>query len=299
LVRQKPHSQEWLCYIKKMDLFEEIVRMRRAGRRGALATIVHTNGSIPSYESSRMLVRDDGSIAGTIGGGCVEAEVWAAAKEVMQKESPRKMVFNLNNEASYDNGLICGGTLEVFVEPILPQPMLYLFGGGHVSTAVAKAASAAGFGIGVIDDREAFANKERFPMAQEIYTSYEESYEKIQPNASSYLVIVTRGHKDDMRVLAWAVRTSARYVGMIGSKRKVLSVYKALETEGYKPEEFERVFAPMGLEIGALSPEEIAISIVAELIAVRRGAAGAAHKKLNPDARPVAALQAGHSTGER
>ncbi len=161
-----------------MDLFEEIVKMRRAGQRGALATIVHTNGSIPSYESSRMLVREDGSIIGTIGGGCVEAEVWAAAKEVMHKEAPRKMVFNLNNEATYDNGLICGGTLEVFVEPILPQPILYLFGGGHVSMAVAKAASAAGFGIAVIDDREAFANPERFPMAQEIYTTYEDAFDK-------------------------------------------------------------------------------------------------------------------------
>src|SRR6266700_7268060 len=115
-----------------MDLFEEIVRMRRAGQRAALATIVHTNGSIPSYESSRMLVREDGSIAGTIGGGCVEADVWAAAREVMSKETPRKMVFQLNNEASYDNGLICGGTLEVFVEPILPQPVAYIFGVGEV-----------------------------------------------------------------------------------------------------------------------------------------------------------------------
>src|SRR5271170_3507086 len=104
------------------DLFEEIVRMRRAGLRGALATIVHTNGSIPSYESSRMLVRADGSISGTIGGGCVEAEVWAAAKEVMQLEQPRKMTFNLNHEAGQDIGLICGGTLEIFVEPILPKP---------------------------------------------------------------------------------------------------------------------------------------------------------------------------------
>src|SRR5437879_7726970 len=146
-----------------MDLFEEIAKMRRAGRRAALATIVHTNGSIPSYESSRMLVRDDGSIAGTIGGGCVEAEVWAAAKEVMQKEAPRKMVFNLNNEASYDSGLICGGTLEVFVEPILPQRVVYLFGGGHVSTAVAKAAGAAGLGLGAGIAREALATKERFP----------------------------------------------------------------------------------------------------------------------------------------
>jgi xanthine dehydrogenase accessory factor len=278
-----------------VDLFEEIVKMRRAGRRGALATIVHTNGSIPSYESSRMLVREDGSIAGTIGGGCVEAEVWAAAKEVMQKEAPRKMVFNLNNEASYDNGLICGGTLEVFVEAILPQPMLYLFGGGHVSMAVAKAAAAAGFGIVVVDDRESFANNERFPMAHEIYTSYEDAFEKIRPNAATYLVIVTRGHKEDMRVLAWAVRTEARYLGMIGSKRKVLSVYKALENDGYKPAEFERVFAPMGLEIGALSPEEIAVSIAAELVAVRRNTANAAHKKLKYEAHTTPILQ----TGER
>jgi xanthine dehydrogenase accessory factor len=270
-----------------VDLFEEIVKMRRAGQRGALATIVHTNGSIPSYESSRMLVRDDGSIAGTIGGGCVEAEVWAAAKDVMHKEAPRKMVFNLNHEATYDNGLICGGTLEVFVEPILPQPILYLFGGGHVSMAVAKAANAAGFGIGVIDDREAFANPERFPMAQDIYTTYEDGFEKIHPNAASYLIIATRGHKEDMRVLGWAVRTPARYIGMIGSKRKVLSVYKALENDGYRPEQFQRVYAPMGLEIGALAPEEIAISIVAELIAIRRNAESGAHKKLHYEPRPA------------
>jgi len=268
-----------------VDLFEEVVKLRRAGRRGALATIVHTNGSIPSYESSRMLVREDGSIAGTIGGGCVEAEVWAAAKEVMQKEAPRKMVFNLNNEASYDNGLICGGTLEVFVEPILPQPVVVLFGGGHVSMAVAKSAVAAGFGVSVVDDRETFANVQRFPMAQEIYTSYEEAFKNLQPNESTFLVIVTRGHKEDMRVLAWAVRTGARYVGMIGSKRKVISVYKALEKDGYREEEFEHVFAPMGLDIGALSPEEIAISIVAELISVRRKAPAPAHKKLKLEPR--------------
>jgi xanthine dehydrogenase accessory factor len=268
-----------------MDLFEEIVRMRRAGQRGALATIVHTNGSIPSYESSRMLVREDGSIVGTIGGGCVEADVWAAAKQVMASELPKKLVFQLNNEASYDNGLICGGTVEIFVEPILPQPVLYLFGAGHVSAAVAKAAHAVGFGVGIIDDREAFANTQRFPMAQEIFTSYGDAFEKLQPGPSAYLVIVTRGHKDDMRVLAWAVRTQARYVGMIGSKRKVLSVYKALEKEGYRMQEFERVYAPMGLDIGALSPEEIAVSIVSELVAIRRNAPSAAHKKIKLELR--------------
>jgi xanthine dehydrogenase accessory factor len=267
-----------------MDLFEEVVKLRREGRRGALATIVHTNGSIPSYESSRMLVREDGSIAGTIGGGCVEAEVWAAAKEVMQAEAPRKMTFSLNNEANYDNGLICGGTLEIFVEPILPQPVLYIFGGGHVSIALANAAYTAGFAIGIVDDRESFANKERFPMAREIYTSFEESFLKIEPSAA----IVTRGHKDDMHVLRWAVGTSPRYIGMIGSKRKVLSVYRALEKDGISPEKFANVHAPVGLDIGALTPEEIAISITAELIAIRRGATNLPHKAVNLEtAAPV------------
>ena len=261
-----------------MDLFEEIVKMRGEGRRGALATIVHTNGSIPSFESSRMLVREDGTISGTIGGGCVEAEVWAAAKDVMKVELPRKMTFNLNNEAAYDSGLICGGTLEVFVEPILPQPRLFIFGGGHISTAVAKVASLAGFWIGIVDDRASFANAERFPMAGEIHTSFEDAFAKIQPNASTYLVIVTRGHKDDMRVLEWAVQTSPRYIGMIGSKRKVISVYKALEKSGIAAGKLEGVFAPVGLEIGALTPEEIAVSITAELIAVRRKVEGVSHK---------------------
>jgi len=267
-----------------MDLFEEIVKLRRAGRRAALATIVHTNGSIPSYESSRMLVREDGSIAGTVGGGCVEADVWAAAKEVLRTETPRKLTFSLNHEAGQDSGLICGGTLEVYVEPILPQPMLYIFGAGHVSTALARAAQLAGFGIGVIDDREAFANADRFPMAQEIYTSYAEAFGKLKPHAATYLVIVTRGHKDDMDVLRWAVGTDARYIGMIGSRRKVLSVYHALEKEGIAPEKFARVFAPIGLDIGALTPEEIAVSIAAELVAVRRNAPAAQHKSLDGEA---------------
>lgn len=268
-----------------MDVFEEIVRLRNAGQRAALATIVHTDGSIPSYEASRMLVRDDGSIAGTVGGGCVEADVWAAAKEVIQSEQPRKMTFNLNHEAGLDSGLICGGTLEIFVEPILPQPMLYVFGGGHISVALARVAHPAGFSIGIVDDRSTFANAERFPMASEIHASYEDAFEKIRPNSATYLVIVTRGHKDDMRVLSWAVETesrglSPRYIGMIGSRRKVISVYKALEKQGVSLDKFERVHAPVGLDIGALTPEEIAVSITAELIAVRRNAENFPHKSV-------------------
>jgi xanthine dehydrogenase accessory factor len=279
-----------------MDLFEEVIKLRRGGKRGALATIVHTNGSIPSFESSRMLVREDGSIAGTIGGGCVEAEVWAAAKEVMEAEAPRKMTFSLNSEANYDNGLICGGTLEIFVEPILPQPTLYIFGGGHVSIALANAAHTAGFAIGVIDDRDTFANSMRFPMAHEIHTSFEEAFEKIKPNASTYMVIVTRGHKDDMHVLRWAVGTSPKYIGMIGSKRKVLSVYHALEKEGIPMEKFASVHAPVGLAIGALTPEEIAISITAELIAIRRGADKVANKSVKIEVAAPVPVHSEHSS---
>src|ERR687883_1016924 len=116
-----------------MDIFEEIVRLRQEGRKGALATIVNVRGSIPSFATAKMLVRDDGSIVGTIGGGCVEAEVWQAAREVMETERARTLTFNLNNDPKYDSGLVCGGTLEVFIEPVLPVPVLYLFGAGHVA----------------------------------------------------------------------------------------------------------------------------------------------------------------------
>lgn len=256
-----------------MDVFEEIVRLRQQGRKGALATIVHTRGSIPSFTSSKMLVRDDGSIAGTVGGGCVEAEVWAAAREVMEDEKPRKLTFNLNADPRYDVGLTCGGTLEIFVEPILAQSTCYLFGAGHVGYFVAKIAAMAGFGIVVTDDRPQYSNRERFPEAAALYADdWEKNFSQLDPNESAFLVIATRGHKDDLRVLRWAVSTRARYIGLIGSRRKVLEIFKVLEEEGIARERLEQVHAPIGIEIGALTPEEIAVSIVAEMIAVRRHA---------------------------
>jgi xanthine dehydrogenase accessory factor len=256
-----------------VDIFEEIVDLRRAGRRGALATIVHSNGSIPSFESAKMLVRDDGSIAGTIGGGCVEAEVWQAAREVMEEEKPRSLTFNLNHDPKYDSGLVCGGTLDVYLEPILPVQTLYLFGAGHVSVNVYRVARMSGFEVVVVDDRESYANRQRFPEAKDVYADdFERVLSQLAPNHSSYLVIVTRGHRDDMRVLRWAVDTPAKYIGMIGSQRKVIAIYKQLQQEGIASEKLSRVYAPVGLEIGAITPEEIAIAIVAELIAVRRGA---------------------------
>jgi xanthine dehydrogenase accessory factor len=254
-----------------MDIYDEVVRLRRLGQKCALATIVQVNGSIPSYESAKLLVREDGSMTGTIGGGCVEAEVWNAAREVMETERPRHLNFSLGQDAAYDNGLICGGQLNVFVEPIVPQPRAYIFGAGHISKSLSKVASLAGFATVIVDNREAFANRERFPDADEVYAQeYEEVFPKLNVRDTSYLIIVTRGHRDDMRVLQWAVTTNARYIAMIGSKRKVIGVVKELEKEGFPRAAFERVFAPMGFEIGAITPEEIAVAVVAEMIAVRR-----------------------------
>jgi xanthine dehydrogenase accessory factor len=258
-----------------MDIFEEIVRLRRIGQKCALATIVQVRGSIPSFESAKLLVREDGSMLGTIGGGCVEAEVWNAARDVIATEKPRHMHFSLGQDAAYDNGLICGGQLDVFVEPVVPQPAAYIFGAGHISKSLSKVADMAGFRTVVIDDREMFANRERFPEADEVFADeYETIFPKLSINESSYIVIVTRGHRDDMRVLKWAVGTGARYIAMIGSKRKVIGVVRELEKEGIAIAEFERIFAPMGFDIGAITPEEIAVAVVAEMIAVRR----------NPDA---------------
>jgi xanthine dehydrogenase accessory factor len=255
-----------------MDVYEEIVRLRQLGRRGAVATIVNVRGSIPSFKTAKMLVCDDGSIVGTIGGGCVEAEVWQAAQEVMETEKPRSMTFDLNQDPKSDTGLVCGGTLEIFIEPILPPAVLYLFGAGHVAANVSKIASQAGFDVTVVDDREAYANRERFPEANEVMAEdFATALARLQPSESSFIVIVTRGHHDDMRILRWAVQTSARYIGMIGSKRKTIAIFDELRKEGIAANLFQKVHAPIGLDIGAVTPEEIAVSITAELIARRRG----------------------------
>jgi xanthine dehydrogenase accessory factor len=259
-----------------MDIYSEIVQLRRESRRGALATIINVRGSIPSFESAKMLVRDDGTIAGTIGGGCVEAEVWQAAKEVMQTEKPRTMTFNLNQNPKYDTGLVCGGTLDVFIEPILPVPQLYLFGAGHVAHSLYRVARLAGFEVTLVDDRETYANRERFPDAKDIFADdYQRVLPQLTPSESSFIVIVTRGHHDDMRILRWVLEqpTDCRYIGMIGSERKFISVAKELEAQGVRRERLERVYSPLGIDIGAITPDEIAVAVVAEMIAVRRNSA--------------------------
>src|SRR3954468_11302407 len=257
--------------LMEFDIFDEIQRLREAGRKAALATIVQIRGSVPSFQSAKMLVRDDGSTLGSVGGGCVEADVWAAAQDVLREEKSRVMNFDLTEESMAEGGLICGGKVEIFVEPILPIPEMIIFGAGHISTQVSKIATIAGFRTTIVDNRPVFANAERFPEAESIYSeSFEEAFEKIVPTDNTYVIIVTRGHQEDQNVLRWAVQTDARYIGMIGSKRKIRSIAEQLESEGISRERIERVYMPIGLDIGAVLPEEIAVAIVAEVVHIRR-----------------------------
>jgi xanthine dehydrogenase accessory factor len=253
------------------DFIEEILKIKEEGKSAALATIIGTKGSTPREVGAKMLIQENGKILGTIGGGCLEAEVWQEAMKIIKEEKPRTVHFDLTGKKAEEIGMICGGVMDIYIEPVVPTPKVFIFGGGHISLFLAKICAMVGFQVAVIDDRPQFANKERFPEAGEVIAEeFPFALPKLKVNRSSYLVIVTRGHAYDQEVLEWAVGTEARYLGMIGSRRKIKTVYDNLEAKGIPPEKFQRVHAPVGLNIGALTPEEIAVSIVAEMIQERR-----------------------------
>jgi xanthine dehydrogenase accessory factor len=256
-----------------MGVFEEIVRLRALGEPCALATIVKTRGSTPGKATMRMLVRRDGTFVGTVGGGCLEAEVLEAALQSMRDELPRTLAFSLNERDYPESGLLCGGQVEVFVEAIV-EPRLFLFGGGHVSGAIAKLARMVGFHVTVGDDREDFANLQRHPDAHEAKVGgFEELARALAPAEDAFIAIVTRGHDQDGEVLEalWRAGCRPRYLAMIGSRAKRVQLFEALGRRGVAAEFLELVRSPMGLPIGARTHEEIAVSVVAEMIQVRRG----------------------------
>ena len=352
------------------SIFNTMEDLIQKGESASIATIVNRKGSAPMSSDAKMLVHKDGTIEGTVGGGCLEAEVWQTAMDVLENKKSEKLRFDLTEQDAADSGHICGGIVEIFVEPlesysiellsavnkirrtggsaamatqispfenenkkllilkdgstigslskyeaeiwressrimregqpttlefdknktdkkdiskehssteifiepITTQPKIFLFGGGHVSFCVAQTAHMAGFRTSIVEDRPSFANKERFPMAEDFYVGeFPGIFDSLEIDESSYLAIITRGHANDEIVLEWALSTPARYIGMIGSKSKVLLTYRHLQEKGFKRQELiERVHAPIGLDIGADSPGEIAVSIVAELIKDRR-----------------------------
>jgi len=353
------------------DIYSEIVKALTKKEPIALATLITRVGSAPRAAGAKYLIRADGTSFGSIGGGCVEAEVWQKAQDVMKEGKGEVLHFKLTSEQLAEGGLICGGNIDIFLEPlgeeflniyqevikikqkggsailatlisvdggfpkkggskmlvkasgekigfllngekieqrilregealllrgnkpmvidfrseeddspwkklevllepIFSEPTVYIFGAGHVSQQLAPFAKRVAFKVVVIDDREMFANRERFPDADEVVVSeFEKCFDHLNIDESGYIVIVTRGHLYDGFVLEQAVRTNARYIGMIGSKKKIRTLYENLMKEGIPKDALDRVRAPIGIDINSETPEEIAVSIVAELIKVR------------------------------
>jgi len=340
-----------------MDIFEEIERLLKDEEQIMLATILSTTGSTPAAELSKMIIRNRGlTSVGTVGGGCLEAEVLTSARSLYGTRKAKISTFHLD-EDNADSGLICGGSLdvliepidqsslsmlesllssrargedgalvtvlekeratgkfylavgqsgaelpfpaemtsailesareamrthevarftleeaEVIVEPVLGQASLILFGGGHVSKFVSRFASQVGFRVTIVDDRVAFANKDRFPEAAEIICDgFLSAIDRLRITQNTYVAVITRGHKFDEAVLERVLRSDAKYIGVIGSRRKILTAYKHYLDKGIPRELLKRVHGPIGLDIGAVTAEEIGVSIVAELVRVRRG----------------------------
>ena len=237
----------------------------------ALVTVVRSQGSTPQRAGAKMLVWADGRTVGTIGGGCYENDAFWKAREALSSGRSLLLHYELNDDFAQENGLICGGRMDVHVDPLTPSPRLFIIGAGHVGFHLAKIAADVGFRIHVVDDREKFANTDRFPGADVVVEPIPTWLHRADIPASSYVVVVTRGHQHDLDAMRALAARDLKYLGLIGSRAKVARIYDALHEEGMPPECLQRVHAPIGLEIGAVTPAEIAVSILAELIAISRG----------------------------
>jgi len=350
------------------EVIQEAVKLLEDGQPCVLATVVRTRGSTPQKSGAMLLVRQDGSGVGTLGGGCVEGDIWFAAREILRNHrGPEFKNYYLNEDIAARDGLVCGGTMyfylepfweakdfvdigyevldayrggepvalatvvnapegasnlgaklllrsdgsvagtlgdpqldaraietaqrvaevgavesfitnegiEVFIEGFTTPPTLIMVGGGHVGKATADLANMLGYRVIIVDDRPEFANEERFPYAEQtLVTSYEGWSSHLTINVNSFIVVATRGHRYDDMALESALVTRARYIGLLGSKRKTLMIYQRLLQQGLPLERMKQIHAPIGLDIGALTPEELAVSIMSEIIMARRGGKG-------------------------
>ncbi len=253
-----------------LEIYQELVNIISKGERAVLATIINSQGSTPRKAGAKMLIKEDGSFVGTVGGGGTEHQIRQKVSEVMRSGKPQIVRFDLSGKDG-SLAMICGGQMEVFLEPILPPETLYLFGAGHTSQRTAAIAKMLGFRVVVIDPRPEYNNPDRLPDADSlIVEEYDTAFSKLSVDENSYIVIYTTGHVVDERCLHFAVGTKAKYIGMIGSRKKAKEVKERLLQKGISPQQLERVHTPIGLEIGAETPEEIAISILAEIIKIKR-----------------------------
>ncbi len=254
------------------EVLEAALRAEAAGEPVALVTVVSTQGSTPQKAGAKMLVHADGRLVGTIGGGCLEAEMTRRARQAIEDRRVQVASYDLTPEEAGEDGLVCGGRMQVLIEPIEGTPVLCLFGAGHVAQPLAGMAKACGFRVEVADDRVKFANSQRFPEADLVLVEgFAAAAAQMTLGPNTYAIVVTRGHKGDAEALESVLGRDLRFIGLLGSKAKIVHIFAALTERGVAREELARVHAPLGLEIGAQTPDEIAVSILAEMIAVRRG----------------------------
>ena len=348
------------------DVFDAAINEIKNKRNFVISTVTRTQGSTPQKPGAKLLVREDGSGVGTLGGGCVEGDIWFASSEkIKREESAEVRPYELNEDLAAKDGLVCGGTMHFMIDPIenklefeffldeiqkayngdkpvalvqvlesknkeeisrkiliredgsksgiliseetdeklvkesrellalgknktlkvderlfyleafTTPPKLLIAGGGHVSKAIANLAKPLGFELNIFDDRDEFANKERFPEADDVkVASYGEGFDKFDINANTFIIIATRGHRQDDTATKAALGTNASYVGLLGSKRKTILIIEKLLSEGIDDQTFKKLKAPVGINIGARTPEEIAISIISEILAFRLGGNG-------------------------
>ncbi|MCK6528476.1 XdhC/CoxI family protein [Myxococcota bacterium] len=254
-----------------IDVYRELARLAEAGEPAALATVIEVRGSCPQAAGSKMLVRTDGSIVGTVGGGAFEQRVIETALGVVASGTPERVRLHLTR----DLAMCCGGTMEAFVEPVAGPPALLVFGAGHVGAALAMVATVAGFRVTVVDEREEFARSERLRGAHRVVCAAPtDVLDELPWGEGTFAVIVTHEHSLDEDLLWRCAGRSWRYLGMIGSRRKVLRFRERFIARGGDPARWDRVHAPIGLDVGAVEPGEIAVAVAAELVAVLRGAGG-------------------------
>jgi xanthine dehydrogenase accessory factor len=255
-------------------VFEAVLAAQNEGHAAALATVIQTQGSVPRQPGSKMLVRIDGSIVGTVGGGEVEARVIQEAQAAISDGTTRVLSYNLADQASGDPGA-CGGTVSVFIEPVLPSPTVVVIGCGHVGKATAELAKWMEFRVVVVDDRPGYATPEQVPgMDGYVEAPLAELAAQLDITRHTYVVAMTRGVGIDEELLPALLATDAPYIGVIGSRRRWAMTAQLLLEKGLRRADLERVHAPVGLELGAETPREIAVSILAEIVMVMRGGSG-------------------------
>lgn len=257
-----------------MNIYQALAELEKDGEAGVLCTIIRSRGSTPRHQGSKMLVYPDGKFIGTVGGGEIESRVHNEALASLGDGKSRVLSYDMVDPKAGDPG-VCGGTVEVFVEPILPRPTLLVIGGGHVGKAVAHLARWLNFRVAVSDDRKEFCTPEANPDAEVFYpVRMSELPQQMNITPYTYIVLTTRGMMVDVEGLPALLDSRAAYIGVIGSRRRWMTTRKALEEAGVPAEKLDKIFSPIGLELKAETPEEIAVSIMAEIVMLRNGGTG-------------------------